>query len=115
MRKQSNTTVFDINAGALVVLTMTVAAAVGGNVGGLLAVIAYYRWHFSWAGVLFIFLLAVFLAGAIALVTTAVIIWQLQKLYGGNYQPRDDNGRYVPVYDHGELSGHIKPRGKRAK
>lgn len=101
--------------------TMLYLLAVAGNVAvsvGVVATsVAYYGLNLvAWASVGLGAVIGLGV-GAIAAVGLLAAIRGLLAALGGNNQPRDDNGRYVPVYKGGVLEGWIKPKtaGKRNK
>lgn len=99
------------------VYLLSLSGSVGLIAATFTAVIALYSLRLEWGWVLL-------MSGATMAVITAVthllIMVSLSLListYGSNNQPRDDDGRFIPVYQSGGLMGHIftKNRRKTAK
>jgi len=97
------------------VYLLSLSGGVGIALATMTAVIALYvaKWEWVWVA-----LLALFVAAITTAVTHLLLMVSLKLLmetYGGNYQPRSDDGRFVPVNHGGKLAGWLKTAGKRDK
>ena len=96
----------------LIMLTLTVSSGAAANIAAFSMAIAKFILHYSWGAVAIV--AVVTFAFSVAFIGTVLtgIIAGLLSIYGGNFQPRDDGGKFVPVYNMGKLWGHLpsKPR-----
>lgn len=99
------------------VYLLSLSGAVGVSFATFTAVILWYSLRLPGPVVILVTVAVLFAVTAVSHLLLVVSLKLLITTYGGNHQPRDDQGRFIPVYDRGSLTGHLwaKNRRKTAK
>lgn len=97
----------------LIMLTLTVSSGASANIAAFAVAIAKFIYDYSWGTVAMVGIVT--FAVSVAFIGTVLtgIIAGLLSIYGGNFQPRDDGGKFVPVYNMGKLWGHLPPKPRK--
>lgn len=101
---------------AVVLAIMAVSVAAGGNVAALVVAVGYFVCGWSWLTVAVVFVAVAVAVAVVALVASVASFSFVAVGIGQNFQPRDDGGRFVPVYQNGKRAEDVLiPRKKRRK
>lgn len=101
---------------AVVVGIMAVAATVGGNVAVVVVAVGYFVGGWSWLTVAVVFVAVAVAVAVLAGIGAVAAFVAVAGAIGGNFQPRAEDGRFVPVYQNGKRREDVLiPRKKDKK
>lgn len=99
----------------LILGMMAVASAVGGNVAVVAVAVGYFVLGWSWLAVAVVFVAVAVAVAVVALVWSVMAFVAVAGAIGQNFQPRGEDGQFVPVYQNGKRRFDVLIPRKRDK